>query len=131
MKKSISPKKKLHFSISLILLVSCITGMFFLWQNTTDKQDKKARLDNYYFKKLSSDYSTSKYLSTPMKDAINEWNLLQYLLQKTKTNMLEDGYDRAEIQALEDKAQDAEVRILWAREDLEKREATINAKKSA
>ncbi len=124
-------KKILQLSISLILLLSCGTGIFTLWQNSTKRDEKKAKLDNYYFEKLKSDCRTSNYLTTSGREqSFKAWQVMRYLMEKTEISMLEDGYDRAEIQELEKKAEDAECRIVWAQEAFDKRKAAINAQKS-
>jgi hypothetical protein len=81
------------FSLSVLMLFACCTGGFYLWKN----EHKMARLDSYYeFRLFYMGY----------QDLESNYVAAMEHIEKVEQQMLQDGYDRAEIDEITSKAKD-------------------------
>ena len=101
-------KKLLLLSLSLSVLCFTAYAGYYLWKQEKAKSEKIERLNSYYYKEF-------KYAYTDMLSPGSPKELISYELERieeTEKHMLQDGYDRAEIDNLRTNAYEEASRKL-------------------
>lgn len=96
------------FSLSISLLL--ITGgyCFSKWNAYRSAQEKRMRLDQFYLQELSTAYFF--FLNPHPSEDDTQWAVAS--LEETECRMIDDGYDRAEIDQIRNKAREANC-LYW------------------
>jgi hypothetical protein len=76
---------------------------FLLWEGENARKEKKTNLDLYYIRDLKACYMMSYDIYKEGKKSTRDYN---EEIKKTEAIMLKDGYDRAEILQINQKAFD-------------------------
>jgi len=100
-------KRFFFFSLSTAILCACGMGGFFLWKNHQTQKEKRARLDKYYYEQFEARFPISAEILSLSKSTEELIECLEYQAKSTQeivAEMIQDGYDRAEINEITSKA---------------------------
>lgn len=103
-------KSIIYSALATAVIALCCAEVAYIYKKVRTEQgvqlasqEKKARLDNYYLCELKSAWTKSLHPKYSIEAQMRGFDTLE----KTESHMLQDGYDRHEIQVLSFKAQDA------------------------